>query len=165
MIVLENPIAPFGKIKDGSLTIRGAVKRIEWDGFFQIPIDGIDMSTLNLSTGIGSPLYPEGIIAVAYPDYDEETVYVLNPSSPATVSEMEENESWDEITFYMSRDEVGLNSITRPVTCLAISNESALMLAKCTNGNYTRLGLMEFQSSTKAQEYFNGCEETVLTII
>ena len=165
VIVLENPIAPFGKVTDGSLTIRGAVKRIEWDGFAQIPMDGIDMSTLELSTEIGSPLYPEGIIAVASPDYDEETMYVLNPSSPVTLSEMEENESWDEITFYMSGDEVGLNSITRPVTCLAISNEFALMLEKCTNGNYTRLGLMRFQSSTKAQEYFNGCEEIVLTII
>lgn len=165
VIVLENPIAPFCKIKDGSLTIRGAVKQIEWDGFFQILIDDIDISTLNLLTGIGSPLYPEGIIAMASPDYDEETVYVLNPSSPAMVSEMEENESWDEIIFYMRSDKVGLNSITRPVTCLAISNKFALMLEKCTNGNYIQLGLMRFQLSTKAQEYFNGCKETILTII
>lgn len=165
VIVLDNPINPFGKIKDGSLTIRGIVKRIEWDGFYQIPMDGIDMSTLKLSTEIGSPLYPEGIIAVASPDYDEETVYVLKPSSPDTVSAMKENESWDEITFYMSRDEPGLNLFTRPVTCLAIYNEFALMLEKCPNGNYIRLGLMRFQSSTKAQEYFNGCEEMAVTII
>lgn len=95
------------------------------------------MSILNLLTEISSPLYPEVIIAVASPDYDEETVYVLNPSSPATVSEMEENESWDEITFYMSSNEVGFNSITRFVTCLAISNKFALMLEKCTNANFT----------------------------
>lgn len=170
VIVLENPIAPFGKIKYGSLTIRGAVKQIEWDGFFQIPMEGIDMSTLKLSTEIGSPLYPEGIIAVASPDYDEETLYVLNPSSstsPGTVSEKkEENESWQhEITFYMAHDEPGRNSFTRPVTCLAIYNEFALMLEKCTNGNYIRLGLMRFQSSTKAHEYFHGCEEIAVTII
>lgn len=165
VVELENPMVPFGKIKDASLKIRGIVKLIKWDGFFQIPMDGVDTSTLELSTRIGSPLFPDGIIAIAYPDYDEETVYVLNPSSPGTDTDMQDDQLWDEIQFYMSRDEVGLNQVTRSVTCLVLYNKHALILEKCTNGNYVRLGLMWFQSSTKLQEYFNGCEEMSLTIV
>lgn len=104
-----------------------------------------------------------------YSGYDEEILYVLNPSSssPGKVPEKkEENDSWQhEITFYMDRHEAGCNSLTCPVTCLAIYSEFALMLEKCTDGNYIRLVLMRFQSSTEAHEYFNGCEEIAVTII
>lgn len=165
VVVPENPIAPFGKVQDGSLTIRGTVKLIEWDGFFQIPMDGVDMSMVKLSIEIGSPLYPEGIIAIAHSDYEEETVSIHHSKRPDTVSNMKENESWEEITFYMGRNEPGLNLITRPVTCLFIVDEYALMLEKRPNGNYVRLGLMVFESIARLQEYFKGCEEMTLTIV
>ncbi len=163
VVLPDNPIAPFGKVKDGSLRIKGVVKVIEWGGSSQIPMDGIDLGTLELSTKIGSPLYPEGIVALAEPDFSEETLYIQNLNVSAS---NDENDSWDEITFYMGRDyEPAVNSVTRPITCLVLYDNYALMLAEWDTGSYVRLGLMCFKSSAELQEYFHGCEENTVTIV
>lgn len=156
-ITPENALAPFGKVCQGTLTIRGVSKTLEWDGGEQIPRADLDPAMVPASAkGIGSPLYPEGIVALVQPDIAEETLYVGRDSVDQSLEE--------QVTFYMGRDQEGINQIRRLVALVVLDGISALVLEEPEEGIFARLGLMEFQDEEKLEQYFDGCEEKTFII-
>ena len=148
----EDTLAPFGKVREGTLTIRGVSKTLEWDGAEQIPRADIDPATMPVSAkGIGSPLFPDGVVALIKPDIAQEILYVGNDSVDQNL--------WKDVIFYMGRDQEGVNQIKRPVVFVVLDEISALVLEEVGDGTLIRLGLMEFQDEEKLDQYFDGCEE------
>ena len=152
-----NPLAPFGQVSEGTLTIRGVSKTLKWDGGEQIPRADLDPAMMPVSAkGIGSPLFPDGIVALIRPDISEEELYVGCGSVDPSL--------WEEVKFHMGRDQEGVNQIRRPVILVVLDGISALVLAELDEIIYTRLGLMEFKDEEKLEQYFDGCEERTFVI-
>ena len=133
-------LAPYGKVKSGTIRISGLMKEIDWDGAEQV-------------TG------PEGDVeALAKVDVAEETVYFEcddESGKPNTV---------EPVTFYMGRDQEGVNKVLRPACCLLITDICALLLERQPGQEYIRLGLMEFESQEAMEKYFEGCRNETVTI-
>jgi len=72
----SNSEALHGRIDSGTLTISGVSMGLDWDGAEEIPARDIDMTKLPKSSGIGSALYPDGIVALAKPDIAQETLHI-----------------------------------------------------------------------------------------
>jgi Heterokaryon incompatibility protein (HET) len=84
--------------------------------------------------GSGSILWRNGptLMAEAYPDLVVETL---------------KHDAGDEvIEFHMGRERKGVNSITRPVSCVPITDECSLMLEHQQDGNYSRIGVIDFSA-------------------
>lgn len=153
----ENTWAPFGKVREGTLTIRGVSKMLKWDGGEQIPRADLEAATTPVSAkGIGSPLFPDGVLALFMPDIAEETLYVGSDSVDQSL--------FEEVTFHMGRDQEGVNRIRRPVVFVVLDGISALVLEELDEGIFARLGLTEFQDEEKLEQYFDGCEEKTFII-
>ena len=153
----ENKLAPFGKVSEGTLTIRGVSKTVKWDGGEQIPRADLDPNTVPVSAkGIGSPLFPDGIVALAKPDIAEEKLYVESDSGDQGLSE--------KVVFYMGRDQERVNEIRRLVVFVVLDGDSALLLEEVDGGCYARLGLVQFKDENNLEQYFDGCEERTFIV-
>ena len=153
----ENEMAPFGKVSEGTLTIRGVSKTVNWDGGEQIPRADLDPTIMPVTAkGIGSPLFPDGIVALAKPDIAEEELYVESNSDNQTL--------WEEVVFYMGRDQEGVNQIRRLVVFVVLDGNSALLLVEVDDGIFNRLGLIEFKDEDNLEQYFDGCEEKTFIV-
>ena len=152
----ENILAPFGKVSEGTLTIRGVSKTVKWDGGEQIPRADLDPTLMPVSAkGVGSPLFPDGIVALAKPDIAEEELYVESDSG--------DQSSCEKVVFYMGQDQEGVNKIRRLVVFVVLDGDSALLLEESDDGCYMRLGLIEFKDEDNLEQFFDGWEENDLT--
>ncbi|KAL8643260.1 MAG: hypothetical protein Q9228_000155 [Teloschistes exilis] len=71
-ITLLNEAVPFGQVTAWSLTIEGVVQWIDWDGQEQVEAKGLHPDSRPIrDSSIGSQFFPEGIVALAYPDYSQ----------------------------------------------------------------------------------------------
>ena len=153
----ENELAPFGKVSEGTSTIRGVSKPVKWDGGEQIPRADLDPTIMPVSAkGIGSALFPDGIVALAKPDIAEEELYVESDSG--------DQSSWERVVFHMGRDQGGVNEIRRLVVFVVLDGNSALLLEEVDDGIYARLGLIEFKDEDDLEQYFDGCEERTFIV-
>lgn len=115
--------APFGEVQDGVLELRGPVKEIDWDGNKKIGL------------AIGSDEY-----GTARPDLVKE---ILERDAGGSVIEL--------VEFHMGMDneeveeeEKVFNTVTRRVSCIPITDAYSLILEQQQDGNYVRLGLIDF---------------------
>ena len=158
----ENPLAPLGKVREGTLTITGVSKLHEWDGDIEIPRADLQPTWVPASLrGIGSPLWPDGVVAHVRPDTTEEVLYVRSGSADQTL--------WEEEIFHMGLNDEGENGITRPVVFIVLDGDSALVLGRCVENVgddifWARLGLVEFKDDEALEEYIKGCEEKTFII-
>ena len=152
-----NPLAPLGGVTDGILKIKGIVKTIDWDGAEQIPKDPEAAIPVS-EKGIGSSLFPEGIIALAKADFAEETLYM------DSVAESDDQNNPIRILFCMVRDQEGVNNVTRQVMCLVLDDITALMLEDWSHGSCVRVGLMVFKSEEDHKHFVEGCDEKILIV-
>ena len=153
----ENEAAPFGKVSEGKLTIRGVSKTVKWNGDDQIPRADLDPTSMPVTArGIGSPLFPDGIVALANPDIAEEELYVESASDNQIL--------WKGEVFYMGRYHEGVNQIRRLVVFVVLDGNSALLLDEVDDGYYNRLGLVEFKDEDNLEQYFDGCEERTFIV-
>lgn len=153
----KNPLAPFGQVSEGTLTIKGVSKTLKWDGSEQISRADLESDMMPVSAkGIGSPLFPDGVVALIWPDVAEEKLYVGSDSLDQSL--------WEEVIFYMGRDQEGVNQIRRPVVLVVLDGNSALLLEELDDGIYARIGLTEFKDEEKLEQYFDGCEEKIFVI-
>lgn len=173
-VTLANPSVSFGRVVDGTLTIRAVVRVIQWNGSEQIPRRDLDPAlTPDEDPVIGSPLFTENIVARAFPDTSEETLYYYNAepetseegylyTGPPTVDE--KALELQEVDFYMGSERKFLNDITRLITCMVLDDQSALMLTPFYHPFFHRVGLMEFESSEALNDFFEGCEVQTVVI-
>jgi Heterokaryon incompatibility protein (HET) len=160
-VKLANDAAKFSQVTDGSLRIEGSAQRIEWDGQEQIEAKGLDSESCPVkSTVLGSPLYPEGIIARAQPDYSQTELFCISQKKGFNTVPPEPVPT----TFYMGGEEAPMNEITMPVLLVVISRKSALMLFGPNDDIYERLGLLCFKSEADLKSYFEGCDTLRVTI-
>ena len=158
----ENPLAPLGKVSGGTLTITGVSKLHEWNGDVEIPRPDLEPTWVPASErGIGSPLWPDGVVARVRPDTTEEVLYVRIDSGDQTL--------WEEEVFHMGLNDEGENGITRPVVLIVLDGDCALVLGQCAENIgedicWTRIGLTEFKDNEALEEYFKGCEEKTFII-
>lgn len=76
-VTLEDTSAPFGKVREGKLTIRGVFRTLNWNGDEQVPRADFDPATIPIpAKGIVSPRFPDGIIARAKPDFSRKLCHV-----------------------------------------------------------------------------------------
>ena len=123
----ENELAPFGKVSEGTLTIRGVSKTVKWDGGEQIPRDDLDPTIMPvLAKGIGSPLFPNGAVALAKPDIAEEELYVESASG--------DQRSWEGVVFHMGRAQEGVNEIRRLVVFVVLDGDLLFSLRRLMTG-------------------------------
>ena len=154
-----NSASPFGRVFDGSLTLQAVAKKIEWNGAEQIPADDLDRDLIPpIDNGIGSALFPDGIIALAEPDVREQALYVAD----GCVMSRPPLRDAIEVPFYMGRFQDAENNLTRPILCMVLDTESALMLEHLHDSVYGRVGLMEFKGSADLDIYFEHCN--VMTV-
>ena len=153
----EEPLAPLSKVSKGTLIIRGVSRALRWDGDCEIPRRDLENTWVPASErGIGSPLWPDGVIAHVRPDFREETVDIEDESGDGTV--------W-EVGFFMGLLLPDSKRIRRPVVFVVLDGESALMLAaQSDDGISTRLGLVGFKDEEMLEQYFEGCEEQTFII-
>jgi hypothetical protein len=176
-VTLANPNVPFGRVIAGSLTVKAMVQMIQWNGAMEIPARDLDPALVpDRDPVIGEPLWLEGIVAHANPDTSEETLHTYNPApetSEATYlytcppTDDEEAPELQNVDFYMGRDRKYLNDITRPITCLVLDEESALMLTPSgpvRSRFFHRVGLMRFKSAEALNDFFEGCEVQTVEI-
>ena len=156
-VTLEDTSAPFGKVREGKLTIRGVFRTLKWNGDEQIPRAGLDPAMIPVPANgmIPSPLFHDEIVAFATPDVAMEVCYVKSDSV---------YQDLEEVMFYMGQDQEGVNEIRRLVFLVPIDPATALMLEKLDERTFTRLGLVEFEDEEKLEQYFDGCEEKTFTI-
>ena len=109
--VLEvNSIAPFGRVKDGTLKVSAVMKEAIWDGTL------IRRIRSRHERGISSYRFERtagDIMALTRPDVTEETLYIenrdeLNKSVPK------------EVVFHMVQDQERPNTVSRQVACLVL---------------------------------------------
>ena len=151
---LTNNNVPFGQVTGGSLVIEGSAQWIEWDG--QEQVEAMDLSPdfhVIRSTEMGSPLFPEGIVALARPDYDQ--IELSSTSSEPTSDAVTPDSST--ITFWMGIVvQAENNEVTMRILLLVISRTTALMLFALDNHTYERMGLLAFRSEKDMESYFLG---------
>lgn len=131
-VTLANASVPFGRVIEGTLTIRAIVQVIQWNGAEAIPRKGLDPALVpDEDPVIGSPLFPENIVALAKPDTDEEILYYYNAEQEAREEVYiytgppimdEKTSELQKIHFYTGREQKGLNEISRPITCMVLDN-------------------------------------------
>ena len=153
----EEPLAPLGKVSQGTLTIRGVSKALEWNGDIEIPRRDLEDTWVPaLERGIGTPLWPDGVVAHVKPDVCEEMVDVEDESGDGTV--------W-EVGFLMGKLPPGCRRLRRSVVFVVLDGDSALVLAVYSNDSVSaRLGLVEFKDEETLEQYFEGCEEETFII-
>ena len=153
----EDPLAPLSKVSKGTLTIRRISKALRWDGDFEIPRRDLEHTWVPASErGIGTPLWPDGVVAHVKPDVCEEMVDIEDDSGDGTV--------W-EVNFFMGQLPPGCELIRRPVVFVVLDGDSALVLAgQSDDGVCARLGLVEFKDEEALEQYFEGCEEKTFVI-
>lgn len=158
----EDPLAPLGKVSEATLTITGVSKLHEWNGDVEMPRPDLEPTWVPASKrGIGSPLWPDGVVAHVRPDTTEEVLYVRTESADQTL--------WEEEVFQMGLNDEGENAITRPVVFVVLDGDSALVLGRCAENvgddiSWARIGLMEFKDDEALEEYFKGCEKRTFII-
>lgn len=156
-VTVEEPLAPLGRVSEGTLTIRGVSKGLQWDGDEEIPRRDLEHTWAPASErGIGSPLWPDGVVARVSADVCEEMVDIIDDSGDGTV--------W-EVVFLMGQLLPGSKRIRRPVVFVVLDGDSALVLAEQSDsGIFARIGLVEFKDEETLERYFEGCEEKTFVI-
>lgn len=156
-VTVEEPLAPLGRVSEGTLTIRGVSKALQWDGDTEIPRPDLESTWVPASDrGIGTPLWPDGVVARVLPDVSEESVDIVDDSEDGTV--------W-EVGFFMGLLPPGSDQFTRSVVFVVLDGDSALALAERSDkGIFARLGMVEFKDEEALERYFEGCEENTFTI-
>ena len=153
-VTLTNGNVPFGQVTDGSLRIEGSAKWIEWDG--QEQIEALDLSPdfrVTRATQMGDPLFPEGIVALAKPDYDQ--IQLSSTTSDPNLDALTPDSSTT--TFWMGRViQAESNEVVMQILLLVISRTSALMLYPLDNDSYERIGMISFRSERDLESYFLG---------
>ncbi|KAL8991893.1 MAG: hypothetical protein Q9169_007556 [Polycauliona sp. 2 TL-2023] len=154
---------PFGQVADWSLTMEGCAQWIHWDGQEQIEAKGLDP---NLhppkSLTLGSPLYPEGIVARALLDYSQ--LQVISKTGKIVWGGLSpDNEQG--VTFYLGAEEAETNDFTLPVMVIVIGRETTLMLRAIDDDRYIRVGILQFQDDIGLSKNFEGCGARIVTII
>lgn len=151
-ITLSNDNIPFGQVTDGSLPVEGSAQWIDWDG--QRQIEAKDLSPdfrVTKSIEIGDPLYPEGIVALAQPDYDQ--IELCSTSWEPYLDIVAPDCST--ITFWMGRVvQAEENEAMMRILLLVIDRTSALMLYALNNDIYERIGLLRFRFKKDLNTYF-----------
>jgi Heterokaryon incompatibility protein (HET) len=111
------PAAPFSELSGGILEIRGRVRDLDWDGEEEIR------------------------------DADDELLAEVLPDIASEVlTRTAHGELKDPVIFSMGEalnHDVG-NVITRPVSCIPLTDIYSLMLERQPDGKYVRIGLMSF---------------------
>ena len=159
-VIPADEAAPFGRVTEWSITIEGFAQWIDWDGQEQIEAKDLDPDSRPVkSVELGSPLYPDGIVARAFPDYSQLTVVYETSKGDLSAPTPE-----DEGIFYMGREGTEMNECTLSILVVVITRESALMLYRGDDGQYRRTGLLEYRSKTDLATYFEGCEIMRITI-
>ena len=151
---LANENVPFGQVTDGSLMIEGAAQWIEWDGQEQVEAKGLSPGFCVIrSAAMGDPLFPEGIVALAKPDYDQIELSstsrepYLDAATPPSST----------ITFWMGNVvQAGDNEAVMRILLMVISRTAALMLIALDKDTYERIGLLTFRSEKDLEIYFLG---------
>lgn len=158
-VIPAEEASPFGPVTKWSLTIEGAAQWIDWDGQEQIEAKDLDPdSRPTKSIKLGSKLYPDGIVARAYPDYSGFEMYKASEDDlSAPMPDYED-------IFYMGGEEAETNEGTVPILLVVITRESALIIDRCDDGQYCRIGLIEFRSEIDLKTYFDGCDIQKITI-
>ncbi|KAL8786868.1 MAG: hypothetical protein Q9195_008025 [Heterodermia aff. obscurata] len=159
-VIPAEEAAPFGRVTEWSITIEGPAQWIDWDGQEQIEAKGLDPdSRPTKSMELGSPLYPDGIVARAKPDYSQLPEMCMasegDPSAP-----MPDYEN----IFYLGVQEAEMNEGTIPILVVIITRWSALMVCRRDDGTYRRIGILEFRYETELKTYFEGCDVRKITI-
>ena len=158
-VTLEDPLAPLGKVSEGSLTIRGVSRALQWDGDFMIPRRDLEHTWVPPpERGVGSPLWPDGVVARVEADVTREIVDIEDESGDGTV--------W-EVGFFMGHLVPDSERVRRPVVFVILDGDSALVLAEQLlddDGAFARLGLVQFKDEETLERYFEGCEEETFVI-
>ena len=155
-VTLEDMSAPFGKVREGRLTIRGVFRTLNWNGDEKIPRADLDHVMIPIpAKGITPPLFPDGIVALATPDLAREICHLKSNL---------EDQNLKEVMFYMGWSKNVVNEIRRPVVLVVLDRDSALMLEKFGERTFTRLGLVRFEDEEKLEQYFDGCKQETFTI-
>jgi Heterokaryon incompatibility protein (HET) len=142
------PVAPFGEVQYGIIELRGQVKDIDWDGVKRIP----DANDPHLEV-------------IAVPDMTQETL---------------EHGNGDELSepalFSTEKDQDGVASATRPVSCVPLTDHRALLLELRDDGYYTRIGVLDFcfrenewhkQTDRRREDmeyFFKGCTKRTIFV-
>ena len=152
--ILANENVPFGQVTDGSLMIEGSAQWIEWDGQEQIEAKGLSPDfCVTKSTQIGDPLFPEGIVALAKPDYDQ---IELSSTTREPYLGMV-TPPYSTITFWMGNVvQAENNEFVMRILLVVISRTAALMLIALDKDTYERIGLLTFRSEKDLEIYFLG---------
>ena len=158
-VTLEDPLAPFSKVSEGSLTIRGVSRALQWDGDTAIPQRDLERTWVRpTERGIGSPFYPDGVVGNVGADVNMETVHIEDDSDDENV--------W-EVDFVMGRLRPGSEQMRRPIVFVVLDGDTALVLAQQlfdSDGAFARLGLLQFKDEETLERYFEGCEEKTFVV-
>ncbi|ERF73129.1 hypothetical protein EPUS_09127 [Endocarpon pusillum Z07020] len=152
-VTLANTANPFGRVIDGTLRMKGIVKKLDWDGAQRIPREGFDRS----AESEHSIAYFLSTIASAYPDCAAQKLYNINKVTPESDSPPQET------IFWMGIEE-GKTFMTRPIVCIALDGQLAIMLEELYDGTYARTGLMVFDTSKDMKTYFEACQVSEVVI-
>ena len=155
-VTLEDTSAPFGKVREGKLTIRGVFRTLNWNGDEQIPRADLDPAMIPIpAKGTFSRRFPDGIVALAKPDLPKKLCHVKSNSADQNVRE---------VMFHMGRNKNVVNEIRLPVFLVIIDSDSALMLERVEEWRFTRLGLVKFEEEWDLENCFDSCEQETFTI-
>ncbi len=146
-VTLANTANPFGRVTNGTLRMKGTAKKLDWDGAQRIFKEGFDRSTKSEY----SQIYFQSIVASAYPDCAAQKLYNTNNETQKCGSPPQET------MFYMGIEEEE-TFMTRPIVCIALDGQIAIMLEKLDDGMYARIGLMVFDNSKDMEIYFEACQ-------
>ncbi|KAI4204404.1 MAG: hypothetical protein LQ350_001161 [Teloschistes chrysophthalmus] len=121
-ITLMNEAVPFGQVTDWSLTIEGVAQWIDWDGQEQVEAKDLQPNSRSIrDSSIGSPLFAEGIVALAYPDYSELHV----PREADVGHSSTPRPGGIEHIFYMGGEEAESNECTLRILIMVIATRKA----------------------------------------
>jgi Heterokaryon incompatibility protein (HET) len=139
-------LAPLGEVKGGTIEIHGLVREFDWDG--KVNIEDEDKG---------------GYVASMWPDLIEETLH--NES---------DNDGGEPVVFYMGEDQQRVNSTTRRVSCIPMTDFCSLVLDRQRDGEYVRLGTLKFWTGDddddddvrreNMERFFKGSTERTLVV-
>lgn len=153
-ITLLNEAVPFGQVTAWSLTIEGVVQWIDWDGQEQVEAKGLQPDSRPIrDSSIGSQLFPEGVVALAYPDYSQLHV----PREADAGHSNAPRPGGMEHIFHMGGEEAESNECTLRILIMVIGKAWALMLHRNKEGGYIRIGVLSFRLASGLSAYFEWC--------